>query len=82
VKNRIVKVPTFQDPIKPSPGFDKKGLSDFKLDLMGLYGFGCAHCSSNEGNCLRIRRKKFLDLTEAQCGERVLPSEAPSLTFM
>jgi DNA repair photolyase len=82
VKNRIVNVPTLQDPIKASPGFLKKGLSDFKLDLMGLCGFGCVYCSSNEGNYLRIQRKKFLDLTEEQLGERVLPSEDPSLTFV
>jgi hypothetical protein len=49
---------------------------------MGLCGFGWAYCSSNEGNYLRIRRKKFLALTEEQRGERVLPSEDPSLTVM
>jgi integrase len=48
MKNRIVNVLTIKDPIKPSPGFTKKGLSDFKLDLMGLRGFGCAYCSSND----------------------------------
>ncbi|WP_437277941.1 ParB N-terminal domain-containing protein [Sorangium sp. So ce375] len=82
MKNRIVNVPAVKDPIKPSPGFEKKGLSDFKLDIMGLCGFGCAYCSSNEGNYLRIRRKEFLDLTEEQIGERALPSKDPSLTFV
>src|SRR2546425_4660690 len=33
---RIVNVPAIQQPIQPSPGFAKKQLSDFKLDIMAL----------------------------------------------
>ena len=78
---QIVNVPSVKDPIKPSPGFAKKLLSDFKLDLVGLCGFGCRYCSSNHGNYLRINRKRFADLTEEQLGSRELPAENPLLMF-
>jgi DNA repair photolyase len=79
--NRIVVVPTPDSPIKPSPGFSKKQLSDYKLDLCGLCAFGCQYCSSIHGNYLRIRRGKFADLTQQQLGVRVLPQDDPSLMF-
>ena len=79
--NRIVVVPTPTLPIKASPGFSKKQLSDYKLDLCGLCAFGCQYCSSTHGNYLRIRRKKFANQTQLQLGERVLPQDDPSLMF-
>ncbi len=81
MKTQIVEVPTIKVPIAPSPGFLKKELSDFKLDIMALCEFGCKYCSSNNGNYLRIRRSKFADLTEQQLGERVLPKDNPKLSF-
>ena len=39
----IVEVPTIMEPIRVSPGFEKKELSDFKLDLCALCGFGCKY---------------------------------------
>lgn len=82
MKNKTVNVPSIKDPIRPSPGFDKKGLSDDKGDLVALCGFGCAYCSSNMGNYLRINREKFADLTEQQLGERLYPSTSPELTLL
>jgi len=82
MKNKIVEVPTIQTPIAASPGFAKKTLADFKLDIMGLCGFGCRYCSSYNGNYLRIRRRKFADLTAEQLGKRILPTDDPSLTFV
>jgi DNA repair photolyase len=81
MKNRVVEVRSIRNPIMRSPGFEKKELSEYKLDLMGLCGFGCRYCSSNWGNYLRINRQEFADLTEAQLGERLLPSDEPSITF-
>lgn len=79
---RLVLIPTTKTLIKPSPGFKKKRLSDFKIDLLGLCGYGCTYCSSNNGNFLRIRRAELADLTEQQLGRRYLPSTEPTLTFM
>src|SRR4051812_41631554 len=81
MKLKVVQVPSIAEPIQASPGFAKKLLSDYKLDLMGLCGFGCTYCSSNAGNYLRINREKFADLTQAQTGERSYPSDDPALTF-
>jgi DNA repair photolyase len=81
MKNMIVDVPSIKLPIQPSPGFEKKLLSDYKLDILGLCGFGCRYCSSNEGNYLRIQRNAFAERTVAQLGKRYLPSDTPSLMF-
>ena len=81
MKPIIVEIPSIKDPIKKSPGFHKKELADYKLDIMGLCQFGCAYCSSNAGNYLRINRDKFAALTEAQTGEALLPATTPGLTF-
>ena len=77
----VVNVPSIAKPIQPSPGFSKKGLSDFKLDVCGLCEFGCRYCSSNHGNYLRINRGKFARLTEEQLGRSALPAEEPNLMF-
>jgi DNA repair photolyase len=82
MKLQVVNVPSIKAPITEAPGFQKKGLADYKLDLMALCGFGCAYCSSNEGNYLRIRREEFATLTEQQIGKRVYPADDPSLTFL
>lgn len=79
---KIVIVPGVKEPIKESPGFAKKDLSDYKLDLIGLCEFGCLYCSSNWGNYLRINRERFADLTEKQLGERLYPSGDPDLMFI
>ncbi len=80
-KHQLVVVPNTATLVKASPGFKKKALSDFKIDLLALCEFGCRYCSSNTGNYLRINRSKFARLTEEQLGTRALPSEEPHLTF-
>ena len=70
----IVNIPTIQIPIARSPGFLKKELSDYKLDIMGLCEFGCRYCSSNGGNYLRMNKKDFAELTEQQLGEKSFPA--------
>ncbi|HUF79173.1 MAG TPA: hypothetical protein VMR44_09685, partial [Thermoanaerobaculia bacterium] len=81
MKNQVVFLPSVKDPVKSSPGFAKKNLSTYKLDIMALCGFGCRYCSSNAGNYLRINRRPFADETVRQLGERLLPAAEPSLTF-
>lgn len=82
MKNRLVTIPNPKSLIKASPGFAKKKLSDSKIDLMGLCSFGCRYCSSNNGHYLRINRARFAAFTEEQLGERVVPDEDPSLSFV
>lgn len=82
MKNKIVHIPSIQQPITASPGFAKKELSDYKLDACGLCGFGCRYCSSNVGNYLRINRARFADQTEQQLGKQQLPAEEPALMFV
>jgi hypothetical protein len=48
MKNRLVVVPPIAKLIRLSPGFAKKELSDFKLDLLALCGFGCTYWARGE----------------------------------
>lgn len=82
MQNKIVEVPTIKTPIQPSPGFSKKELSTYKLDILALCGYGCRYCSSNNGMYLRIKRADFKELTGQQIGKEVIPSEDPSLMFV
>lgn len=76
-----VVVPPLDGLIKVAPGFQKKRLAEHKIDLVALCEFGCAYCSSNAGNYLRINRERFADLTQEQLGERLYPTESPRLTM-
>lgn len=81
MKNLIVEVPSIKSPIQASPGFAKKELSEYKLDILGLCGFGCRYCSSNEGNYLRIHRGPFAERTVEQLGQHMTPADTPELMF-
>jgi len=78
---KLVVIDSIREPVKKSPGFAKKNLSEFKLDIVGLCGYGCVYCSSNEGNYLRINREKFRQATIEQLGEDAIPSSDPNLMF-
>ena len=78
---KIVEMPSLQELIRHCPGFKKKDLADRKLDICGLCAFGCIYCSSNNGNHLRINRKKFAAWTKEQIGELTLPADDPNLMF-
>lgn len=82
MRTKLVTVPNLKQLIQPCPGFAKKGLADYKLDAAALCEFGCVYCSSNAGNYLRIHRKEFAELTEAQTGERTYPADDPTLMFI
>lgn len=81
MKPIIVDVPSIKDPIKKSPGFEKKELATWKLDIMGWCQASCLYCSSPSGNYLRINRERFADLTEEQTGQRLYPGVDPALTL-
>jgi len=82
VKNKLVLIDEAKNPIKKSPGFEKKGLANYHLELCGLCGFGCSYCSTNAGTPLRINRERFATMTEQQLGIRSLPAEDPALMFI
>ena len=77
-----VIVPTLKSLIKKAPGFAKKELATYKLDIIALCEFGCRYCSSNTGNYLRINRKKFAACATEQIGSPTKPSEDPSLMMV
>lgn len=94
LREKRVYLPAIEEPIQRSPGFAKKGLATYKLDLMGRCGMACLYCSSDHGNYLRIKREPFADETEKQLGQRLYPVSRkdeggnviqrgdPSLTFV
>ncbi len=82
MKTKTVVVPPLKSLIKNAPGFAKKELATYKLDLIALCGFGCRYCSSNTGNYLRINRKKFANCATEQIGSPLKPTEDPSLMMI
>ena len=79
--SKIVSVSSIKHLITESPGFAKKELSDYKLDIAALCQFGCLYCSSNAGNYLRINREKFAEQAQRQLGERLYPKTSPELVL-
>jgi DNA repair photolyase len=71
MKPTTVTVPGVKAPIAPSPGFDKKELAQFHIELGALCAFGCSYCSSNVGNFYRIHRSEFAAATEEQTGQKI-----------
>ena len=82
MKNRIVKVPSMKKLITLAPGFAKKELATYKLDILALCGFGCRYCSSNTGNYLRINAEKFSTCVEQQTGKTSKHVADPSLAYV
>lgn len=79
--SKFVSVASIKHLITESPGFAKKELSDYKLDIAALCQFGCLYCSSNAGNYLRINREKFAEQAQRQLGERLYPKTSPELVL-
>jgi DNA repair photolyase len=82
MKPKLVVLPPRRIVIADAEGFDKKELATHHVDALALCQFKCRFCSSNEGNVLRIGRKKYALLTAQQWGTAALPSEDPSLMYM
>lgn len=80
MKTREVVLDSIKDPIKASPGFEKKELATHKLDIMGKCGFSCSYCSTAATTFVRVNRERWADEAERQLGERLYPN-APHLTF-
>jgi DNA repair photolyase len=81
MKTTLVDVDSIKNPIKRSPGFAKKELATYKLDLMAWCQGGCLYCSSPSGNYLRSHRERFADAAEAQTGRRLYPGKDPELSL-
>lgn len=82
MKTKVVTVSPMKTLIKIAPGFQKKNLADYKLDIAALCGFGCRYCSSNMGNYLRIHRSEFTACVEDQLGKAITPADDPSLMLV
>jgi len=81
---RVVNVPSTKRIIQLSPGFEKKDLSMYKVDLLALCGYGCKYCFSNQNYYLRMNWEKgdnFKKLAEQQLGRSVSKKELPNLSF-
>ncbi len=70
-------VSTIKKPIAASPGFAKRGLSDFKLDIVGFGRFDDYYCSSNLGHFARFSRAKFAPQTKEQSGGQIPAAQYP-----
>jgi DNA repair photolyase len=81
MKPTIVNIPSIKTPIMRSPGFEKKELATYKLDIMGWCGASCLYCSTPAMSYLRINRERFADAAEAQTGERLYPGKDQALTL-
>ena len=82
MQTKKIVVPPMKSLIKKAPGFEKKKLAEYKLDILALCGFGCRYCSSNMGNYLRIHQEEFAQCAESQMGRSIKPSEDPSLMMV
>ena len=63
----------YSPPVRLSPGFEKKELSVYKLDLDAFCQFACIYCSSNTGNLMRMNSSKIEEWSESQVGTRLNP---------
>ena len=83
MKLRILRDPEMvKAPILESPGFAKKGLSDFHLDLARRCAAGCSYCSSNIGYPMRVNKQRLVALAREQLGEEVDPTRAPDVSIV
>jgi DNA repair photolyase len=79
-KLRVIDVPSIEKPIAEAPGFQKKELADFKLDVMGRCAFQCSYCSTNHGLSLTFRKRSIADAAQAQLGEALDVTNEPGVT--
>lgn len=67
MKKKIVEI---ENPIKTliasSPGFKKKELSDFHLELGGVCEFGCLYCSTDTGQGTSYKMQTYKDAARSQ----------------
>lgn len=61
-------------PILASPGFAKKGLSDYHLDLARRCAGQCSYCSTAATTPMRVHRERLKALALEQFGEAVDPT--------
>jgi DNA repair photolyase len=73
----LVQVPSMETPIQPSPGFAKKELADFKLDIMGACGFQCSYCSTPATTYHRVNKERHAQAAQEQTGQRLYHGRDP-----
>lgn len=81
-RRKLVVVPSVKYPILAAPGFKKKLLATWHLDLLGLCEYGCVYCSSNTGYPHRVNGKRNLRLAFEQLGERIGPNDDGALLYV
>lgn len=84
-KDKPVNVPwkgKVQNPIRLSPGFEKKELAVYKLDAMVFCQFACAYCSSNAGNLMRINTKQISHWSLEEVGIAYNPRQDADSFYM
>lgn len=64
-----------------SPGFAKKGLSDYHMDLARRCGASCSYCSTNAGYPARVNRARLTALAREQLGVDVDPTREPGISI-
>ena len=82
MKLKIVNVPSIKHPITASPGFAKKQLSDFKLDLLALCEFGCRYCYAHNtalGHAAGITDEEIIEISSDDFLQSATPTEAEKL---
>lgn len=81
--NIVVEVPGRKGAlVRESEGFEKKELSQFKLDLLEICNFSCSYCSTNRSTWMRVNEAKFAALAEEQTGKPRTAGEDPGLTLV
>lgn len=68
-------------PIIESPGFAKKGLSDYHIDLARRCAASCAYCSTNSGYPARTNRARLTALAKEQLLEDIDPTREPGVSI-
>jgi DNA repair photolyase len=68
--------------IQPAPGFEKKELATWHLELARVCGFSCTYCSSPTTTVARVNLTRFMALGVAQVGAPLKPSTSPEITIV
>jgi DNA repair photolyase len=80
-KLTMIETSSIQKPIQQSPGFSKKELADYKLDLMGRCALLCSYCSSDTGRALMTRMPELLDAVEQKTSVRQSHLDDPTIVY-
>lgn len=77
VRVPLVQMPGLARPLQKSPGFAKKDLATWKLDLMGACEFQCSYCSTPATMWHRIHKVEMAEAARAQTGKLLVHGVDP-----